>query len=225
MVDPVAFLGVSLLVIVTPGQDTALTIRNTVLGGRRGGLATAGGVVAGQLCWALATSLGLVAVLLAWQPAFVALKLAGGAYLMFLGVQALWSAVGSTRPSTRTSPRLSARRPDTRAAGQAHADGPRLGAAAAFRQGVLSNLANPKMAVFFPSLLPQFVPVTGASVPDLLLPGVVFACLTLGWLSCYAAAVARAGDVLRRPPIRRVLDAITGTVLVALGLRVVTEAR
>ena len=70
MVDPVAFLGVSLLVIVTPGQDTALTIRNSVLGGRRGGIATAAGVVTGQLCWALATSLGLAAVLLAWLFGF-----------------------------------------------------------------------------------------------------------------------------------------------------------
>src|SRR5215204_3767789 len=82
MVDPVAFLGVSLLVIVTPGQDTALTIRNSMLGGWRGGVATAGGVVAGQLCWALAASLGLAAMLLAWQPAFVAMKLAGAAYLI-----------------------------------------------------------------------------------------------------------------------------------------------
>jgi len=209
VVDPVAFLGVSLLVIVTPGQDTALTIRNTVLGGRRGGLATAGGVVAGQLCWALATSLGLAAVLLAWQPAFVALKLAGAAYLVLLGVQALSSAL----------------RPDSGAAGNGQADGPALSAAAAFRQGVLSNLGNPKMAVFFTSLLPQFAQVAGASIADLLLPGVVFAGLTLGWLFCYAAAVARAGDVLRRPRIRRALDAITGLALVTLGARVVTDAR
>lgn len=184
MLDPIAFLGVSLLVIVTPGQDTALTIRNTVLGGRRGGVATAFGVTAGQLTWALATSLGLAAVLLAWQPGFVALKIAGAVYLVYLGAQALWAAFSR--------------------APQPHAPaGRRSTSGTAFRQGVLSNLGNPKMAVFFTSLLPQFVPATGANFLALLLPGMAFAALTLCWLCSYAALITRAGDVLRRPKIRR----------------------
>jgi threonine/homoserine/homoserine lactone efflux protein len=213
VIEPVAFLGVSLLVIVTPGQDTALTIRNTVLSGRRGGLATALGVVAGQLCWALATSLGLVAVLLAWQPAFLALKLLGAAYLVFLGAQALLAALRSRQGHGRRARNITAD------------GGTRLAAGAALRQGMLSNLGNPKMAVFFTSLLPQFAPATGASVADLLLPGAVFAALTLGWLSGYAALVASAGDVLRRPRVRRTLDAVTGVALVAFGVRVVADAR
>jgi threonine/homoserine/homoserine lactone efflux protein len=89
----------------------------------------------------------------------------------------------------------------------------------AFRQGVISNLGNPKMAVFFTSLLPQF----GSSFPALLALGLVFSTMTLAWLSGYAAAVAKAGDVLRRSRVRRALDAATGTVLVALGLRLATE--
>ena len=76
-----AFLGVSLLVIVTPGQDTALTIRNTLLGGRRGGVGTAAGVAAGQATWTLAASAGVVALLRASEPAFVAMRLLGEAYL------------------------------------------------------------------------------------------------------------------------------------------------
>lgn len=225
MIDPIAFLGVSLLVIVTPGQDTALTIRNTLLGGRRGGVATALGVVAGQLCWALATSLGLAAVLLAWQPAFVALKVAGAAYLMFLGAQALLAALSRplSRPGRHRLPRPGRHR--RRAHHTTAADRPGQPAAAALRQGVLSNLGNPKMAVFFTSLLPQFAPATGASITDLLLPGGVFAGLTLCWLCCYAALVARAGEVLRRPRVRRTLDAVTGVALVGLGLRVVADAR
>jgi len=144
VIDPIAFLGVSLLVIVTPGQDTALTIRNTLLGGRRGGVATALGVVAGQLCWALATSLGLAAVLLAWQPAFVALKLAGAAYLMFLGAQALLAALSRplSRPGRHRLPRPGRHR--RRAHHTTTADRPGQPAAAALRQGVLSNLGNPK---------------------------------------------------------------------------------
>src|SRR5438094_2418158 len=84
-----AFMGVSLLVIVTPGQDTALTIRNTLLGDRRGGVRTAAGVAAGQATWTIAASAGVVALLRASEPAFVAVRLLGAAYLVYLGLQAL----------------------------------------------------------------------------------------------------------------------------------------
>jgi threonine/homoserine/homoserine lactone efflux protein len=202
-----AFLGVSAVVIVTPGQDTALTIRNTLLGGRRSGLFTASGVSIGQAIWALATSAGIAAVLQASEPAFVAVKLAGAAYLIFLGVQTLLPAL---RLRTVDSEYLSLRRRQVR---------PRT----ALRQGLVSNLGNPKMAIFFPSLLPQFA--TRPSFAALLLLGLVFCCLTLVWLTGYAFAVARAGDFLRRTRIRRALDCVTGAVLVALGLRLATEQR
>jgi threonine/homoserine/homoserine lactone efflux protein len=193
-----AFLGVSAVVIVTPGQDTALTIRNTLLGGRRGGVATAAGVVSGQLTWALAASAGLSAVLLASAPVFTAIRIAGAAYLVLLGAQAL---VAAARPSHAAA----AGRPRRRRT--------------PYRQGILSNLGNPKMAVFFTSLLPQF----GSSFAGMLVLGFVFASLTLVWLSAYALAVARASTFLRRPRVRRALDAATGFALVALGLRVAAE--
>jgi threonine/homoserine/homoserine lactone efflux protein len=188
------FLLVALVVIVTPGQDTALTIRNTLLGGRRHGVLTAAGVATGQLVWVVATSVGLAALLIASEPAFVALRIVGAAYLVWLGARSLWSAWR----------------------GRAHgaAAGSRR---APFRQGVLSNLGNPKMAVFFTSLLPQFAHSFGA----LLVHGLVFCGLTLAWLSI----VARVGSVLRRPRVRRIVDAVTGAVLVALGLRLAGERR
>ena len=204
-----AFLGISLIVIVTPGQDTALTIRNSLLGGRRAGIATAAGVVTGQATWTLATSAGLAALLVASEPAFMALKLVGAAYLVFLGVQALAAAAfsrGSRRPVVETGARHG------------------VSSRAAFRQGALSNLGNPKMAVFFTSLLPQFAG-DEASFPALLALGLLFCVMTLVWLTAYAFAVAKAGDVLRRPSIRRALDAAVGVVLVALGLRLATERR
>jgi threonine/homoserine/homoserine lactone efflux protein len=209
MTELAAFLGISALVICTPGQDTALTIRNTLAGGRRGGLLTALGVSSGQAVWAVATSAGVAALIVASEPVFLALKLAGAAYLVYLGCQALWSAlVGSHRRGTV----------------------PRRGGGAlphrrAYRQGVISNLGNPKMAVFFTSLLPQFAPTGGGAFAVLLALGLVFCTLTLVWLSVYAVVVARVGDVLRRPSVRRVLDAITGAVLVALGLRLAFERR
>ena len=200
-----AFFAVAALVIVTPGQDTALTVRNSLLGGRRGGTFTAAGVAAGQAVWTLAASAGLAALLVASEPAFFAVKVVGAAYLGFLGVQSIVHAIRGHVPAT---------------AAQARELTPR----AAFRQGIVSNLGNPKMAVFFSSLLPQFVPGT-PTFASLFALGIVFCLMTFSWLALYAAVVERAGAVLRRPRVRRWLDAVTGTVLVALGLRVATQTR
>jgi threonine/homoserine/homoserine lactone efflux protein len=203
-----AFVAVSAVVICTPGQDTALTIRNALLGGRRSGVATAAGVAGGQAVWTVAASAGLAAVLSASQPAFLALKLAGAAYLVFLGLQSL-------RAACSRAPR-----------GEAFA-APRLGLAPAraLRQGLLSNLANPKMAVFFTSLLPQFAPTGGGAFAALLLLGFLFCALTFVWLAAYSFAVAKAHRILVRGPIRRALDALTGMVLVALGVRLAAAQR
>ena len=196
--------------IVTPGQDTALVIKNALLGGRAGGAASALGVASGQALWTLAASAGVTAVLLASERAFLLLKLLGAAYLILLGLQALRAALkghgaameaATAVPRSRTSP------------------------FGAYRQGVISNLGNPKMAVFFTSLLPQFAPAGEGSFVALLLLGLLFCTLTLVWLTAYAAAVARAGNLLRRPQARGVVDALTGCVLVALGLRLAVERR
>lgn len=200
-----AFVAVAAVVIVTPGQDTALVIKNTLAGRRAAGVATAIGVWAGQAVWAVATSLGLAALVVASERVFTLLKLAGAAYLVVLGLHALVNAL-----RTRSAPRTAER-------------GPRLGRRAAFRQGAFSNLANPKMAVFFTSLLPQFTG-SGAFV-DLLGLGLLFSALTVLWLTAYALAVHRASSVLERPGVRRAVDALTGVVLVALGLRLATERR
>jgi threonine/homoserine/homoserine lactone efflux protein len=207
--DFVGFLGISALVIVTPGQDTALTIRNTVLGHRRCGVVTALGVVTGQAAWALATGVGIAALLVASEPAFVALKLAGAAYLVVLGARALTGALRADRSGRAAIGERPARR---------------LTPLVAYRQGVISNLGNPKMAVFFMSLLPQFSSRGDTSASALVL-GLVFCVLTLIWLTGYAIVVAKAGDVLRQPRIRRVLDGLTGAVLLGLGLRLASEQR
>ncbi len=196
-----AFLGVSALVIVTPGQDTALTIRNVLAGGRRAGFFTAAGVAVGQATWTLAAAAGVVALLRASQPAFGAVRILGAAYLVFLGIESLVRAIRHERGGVRASAR--------RATGRG-----------AFRQGLLSNLGNAKMAVFFTSLLPQFV---STSFWSMALLGLVFCTMTFVWLTAYSVAVARAGDVLRRSRVRRILDGITGAVLVAFGIRLAAE--
>jgi threonine/homoserine/homoserine lactone efflux protein len=182
-----AFIALAALMIVSPGPDFALTLRNTLRGGAQ---ATAAGVAAGQLVWALATAAGVAALLVTSQPAFIALRIVGAAYLLWLGAAALLGRRGHVREPRAGSP---------------------------FRQGLLSNLANPKMPVFFTTLLPQF----GASFGALALHGVIFAALTLIWLT----AVGHAGATLIRPRVRRAVELVTGVALVALGLRVATERR
>jgi threonine/homoserine/homoserine lactone efflux protein len=203
-----AFLGVSALVIVTPGQDTALTIRSTLLGGRRAGVLTALGASTGQAVWTLAASAGITALLLASEPAFLAVKLAGAVYLVFLGGQMLVRALrrsGAPAHVVRASTSLTP--------------------ATAYRQGVVSNLGNPKMAVFFTSLLPQFAPGSGPRFAAFLALGLCFCAMTAAWLIAYAFAVARARDVFQRPRIRRIVDGLTGAVLMALGLRLAAAER
>jgi threonine/homoserine/homoserine lactone efflux protein len=205
----VGFLAVAALVIVTPGPDTALTVRNTLVGGRRSGVFTAVGVSLGQAAWTIATSAGIAAMLAASRPAFTAVKFAGAAYLLYLGTQALYAAL----VGRHSGPGEVAFRPG------------RLPPPVALRQGLISNLANPKMAAFFPALLPQFAPDTGGGFVVLLALGLTFATMTLVWLTAYAFAVARVGRILRRPSVRRALEGVTGAVLIALGLRLVSERR
>jgi threonine/homoserine/homoserine lactone efflux protein len=205
-----AFLGVAVLVIVTPGPDTAMTIRGTLLGGRLGGVMTAFGVISGQACWTVAASAGVAALLVASEPAFLAVKFAGAAYLVFLGGQALVAAV-------RRAPLP---------ASEERGTGPSLGPWRAYRQGLISDLGNPKMAAFFTSLLPQFgAGGGGSSFWTMLGLGLTFCALTWIWLALYATAVARLRETLRRPRVRRTIEAVTGTVLVGLGIRIAAEGR
>ena len=204
--DLLAFVAVSAVVICTPGQDTALLVRNTLAGGRSSGIATAGGVTLGIATWAVAASAGLAALLQASEPVFQTLKLLGAAYLAYLGAQSLRRAL--TRGQHGHEP----------------AGSSPLSPGRAFRQGLLSNLGNPKIAVFFAGMLPQFVPQGSASFAVLLALGLVFCAMGLAWLTAYAVAVARIGKLLAGRA-RRALDAVTGVVLVALGLRLVTEDR
>jgi RhtB (resistance to homoserine/threonine) family protein len=208
-----AFLLISIFVLVTPGPDTAVTIRNTLLGGRIAGVATALGIALGQWIWALATSVGLVAILLASEPIFNAIRWAGAAYLIWLGVQTLRSALTSTPSAARST-----------AADIAH-DRPSLSASSAFRQGLLSDLGNPKMAVFFASVLPQFAPESQGMLSAFVALGVMFSIMTLSWLTLYATVIASLGDAFRRSRIKRAIEGLMGAALVGFGVRIAYEQR
>jgi threonine/homoserine/homoserine lactone efflux protein len=195
------FAGVSLVVIATPGPDSALTIRNALVG-RRSGVVTAVGVASGQLAWALLTACGVASVLAAHQGVLTVLRVVGGAYLVYLGLHAWWA---SWRSPIAPPPR------------------PRAGVRRAYAEGLVSNLANPKMAVFFLSLLPQLAG-PDPSLLGLAGLGLLFAVMTVLWLAAYSLVVDRARKVLQRNVVRRWMDRVTGVVLVGLGVRVVAEA-
>jgi RhtB (resistance to homoserine/threonine) family protein len=195
------FLAVAAVVVITPGVDMALVTRNALMYGRRAALMTALGINVGILFWVTAAALGLAAVVATSAEAFAVIKLAGAVYLIYLGVQALRSS---------------------------HQHGGELGALPsaghAFRQGLVSNLLNPKIAVFFTSLLPQFVGTAG-SAAELLVLGLLFNAMGVCWLLVYATVAARGRNVLGRPRVKRALDRLTGIVLITLGTRLALERR
>jgi threonine/homoserine/homoserine lactone efflux protein len=195
------FVGVAALVIMTPGPDTAVTIRSTLASGRRGGVLTATGVVTGQACWTIAAAAGITALLVASEPAFLAVRLIGGGYLIWLGVHSLIAA-------SRGGARLASATPAPQ-----HSS--------LYRQGLLSDLSNPKMAAFFSSLLPQF----GTSFLTMLGFGLTFCLLTWLWLALYANAFALLDRALARRSVRRAFEALTGIVLIGLGVRLAVEPR
>ena len=203
------FIGVAAIVIVIPGPDTAVVTKNVLLHGRRAALATSVGVSAGLSVWTLAAAAGVASLVRASALAFTVLKLIGALYLVWLGVQALRAA--RHVDASEQAALVPARRT--------------LSALAGFRQGLLSDLANPKIGIFFTSLLPQFVdPGRPVLVPFLAL-GAVFVLMTLAWLSVYCLIAARAAETLRRPRVKAALDRFTGVVLIAIGIRLAAERR
>jgi RhtB (resistance to homoserine/threonine) family protein len=204
-----AFVGIALVVIIAPGPDTVLVTKNALLHGRRAALGTSLGVSTGLLVWTAAAALGVAALVRESEVAFTVLKVIGAVYLIWLGVQALLAA-----RSRRVTGAI------------AHGDlGRGVGALTGYRQGLLSDLANPKIAVFFTSLLPQFVSARESILLPFLLLGTVFALITVVWLCSYALLAARVSDVLTRPRVKATLDRLTGVVLIGLGIRLALERR
>jgi RhtB (resistance to homoserine/threonine) family protein len=196
-----AFAGVIALGALSPGPDFAVVVRRSAVSGRVHGMATAAGIAVGIFVWAIAAVTGVAALLAASATAFTVVKLAGAAYLGYLGARALVAA---------------ARRDGNTVAEQDNDDG--TTALAAFRQGLLCNALNPKAAVFFVALMPQFLRPDATTVDTLTLALVALAVVLL-WFMILANLVAAIRSVLTRPPVRRAIDAITGVALIGLGVR------
>ena len=209
VIDPqlLVFVGVAALLTVTPGPDTMLVMRNVLARGRRAGLLTTAGISAGIFVHATLSALGVSLILARSALAFEVVKLAGAGYLIVLGAQSL----------------LRLRRPDSAAV----PDGPATagGGSRSLVEGVLTNLLNPKVAIFYLSFLPQFIRVTDAVLAKSLLLAAIHVGMGVVWLLSVSVFVGALRGLLERRRVRRMLEGVTAAVLVGLGVRLALERR
>lgn len=210
MLDPqvIAFTIVAAALTVTPGADTLLVVRNVLRGGRRDGFFTMAGICTGLYVHALLSALGVSIILMHSANAFTAMKVAGAAYLAWLGLQSLRSAAGdvdSHPPGIVTKAVVSSAR--------------------CFREGFLTNVLNPKVALFYLAFLPQFIgPADPVLQKSLLLTAIHFV-LGILWLGGVAFVVDRSRELFLNPLIKRWMDAVCGLLLAGLGLRLAMQHR
>lgn len=201
LVSLAAFTAAAVLIVLLPGPDTLVVVRSIVRGGRHAGVLTALGNLCGLTVWVLAAALGLAAMLKATQIGYDVLRVVGAGYLVWLGVQA-WRSRGQVE------------QPAPHRAGV-------LGTG--FRAGILTNLLNPKVGVFFVAFLPGFIPRGDAVGPMSLLLGAIFVLLTaLYWVALLGIA-GRVSRWMGTPAVRRRIDAMTALVFVGFGIRLATE--
>lgn len=193
-----AFAVLSLIVAVTPGPDSLLVLRASLLSGRRAGARVAGGAASGSLAWGVCSAAGLTAILTASADAYRVVQLAGAAYLVFLGIRG-WRA-------SKSSP------------AEHEPAGVRPGPG--FRAGLLSNLLNPKVGLFFLAVMPQFIPQHAHATSYALAFAATDAVIAAAWLAAVAWLADKARSLLLRRRARAALDRAAGTTLVALGLKV-----
>jgi RhtB (resistance to homoserine/threonine) family protein len=212
VLDPqlLAFALVAALLTVAPGPDTFLVVRNSLRGGRRDGVLTALGISSGLWFHALLSAVGVSAVLAHSPAAFLALKAGGAAYLAWLGLQSLRSALAFAAPAQEQA-----------AAGTA----PPVAGVRSYREGLFTNLLNPKVIVFYLALLPQFISPGDAVVPKSLLLAAIHCTLGVAWFAFVSWGVDRSRQFFLRPGPRRFMDGLCGMVLVGFGLRLALAQR
>jgi threonine/homoserine/homoserine lactone efflux protein len=196
------FLGVVAVLTITPGPDMALVLRNGVRGGSSAAWWTALGCITGIASYAAASTAGLSALLIASHAAFTTLRLVGGIYLAYLGLTVLWHARKTIAGATTAAPATTSRR-------------------TAYRQGLVTNLLNPKIALLFLTLIPQFVATGEPAFRTTGFLAGTFLAIAIVWWRVFSLAVGALGRVLARPRVRTWLERLTGVVLIALGVRVV----
>ena len=209
-----SFAVVAGLMTITPGLDTALVIRTGAREGRRSAMAATLGIASGIFLWAIVAAVGISALLLASTTAYTVVKIAGAVYMVWLGVGMILSAVRRRREEPAADTGMI----DATAVAEGARD--RSGRPLAFyRQGLLANLMNPKVGAFYVALIPQFIPPETPALAAGSLLGLVHVAETLLWFGLIIVAVHWMKDFFARPAVQRWTDAVAGTVITALGLR------
>lgn len=203
------YLAIATLLIVTPGPDTALVTRNVLLGGRRSATLTTFGIGSGSVIWALASVFGIAVLLEDSIVAFSFFKFAGAAYLGYLGLRSLIASFRMSKDVSMMTSTPKTTRPDDWAS---------------FRQGLLSNLLNPKAGAIFATTLPQFIK-PGDSPMRLVLMLLAYEAILLTWLHLYGYLLSRAGQSRFGTRVRTILQGVTGVVLLTLGVRLAFEQK
>ena len=199
----IAFVAAAALLTLTPGLDTAMVLRTAAVEGPRRAAMAALGVICGCLAWGAGVALGLGVLLAASSLAYTALKWAGAAYLAWLGIKLM------LRPRSRFDLAASAA----------------SGGGGWWGRGLLTNLLNPKVGVFYVSFLPQFVPPHVAAAPFIFLLAAIHAVLGALWFAALIAATSPLQRWLQRQAVVRWLDRVTGAVFVGFGLRLALDRR
>ena len=207
-----AFIPVALLLTLIPGADTALVTRNALALGLQGARWTILGILTGCLIHATASALGLSAILATSARAYETVKLVGAAYLVWIGIQSIRGASAGAR---MTASDVATAEPAPAAWSSSHP----------FVQGFLTNILNPKVALFYLTFLPQFIPTGAPVLRTSLLLAMIHNVLGFAWLSLYARFVDRLRAALTRPVVKAWLERVTGGALVALGARLAWDRR
>lgn len=200
------YVGVVVALVLLPGPDTAVVTKNALIHGRDAALGSAIGSNVGVSIWTLATALGVAAILRSSATVYDALKLLGAVYLVWIGIRTLWD-----------SRRARGDRPDAGATRRA------IDGRGGFRQGLMTDLANPKVGIFFTSLLPQFVSPHGSPLLQMLMLGGIYIAFSLVWMCGYALVAVRLSHVLSRARVKAGIDRFSGLVLVGVGIRLAIE--
>ena len=198
-----AFTAITAPLVATPGASTAVVLRNSLAGGVRSGIATAVGTNSGSICYGVLTAFGLSAALERWPTVWLALRIGGAVYLAWLGIQSLHRALTYTQPDPSMDMQL-ARPPLSRSV----------------REGFLTNALNPSLATFYLVIVPQFVPRSAPFAKSALILTAIHVSLAATWHLTWAVAGGTLAATLSRTGPRRTLEAISGTALLALALKV-----
>jgi threonine/homoserine/homoserine lactone efflux protein len=196
------FAAVTVPLVATPGASTAVVLRNSLAGGVRSGIATAVGANAGSICYGVLTAFGVAVALQRWPLVWVMLRVAGTAYLAWLGFRSLW-LTWTYRQTDRRVVAVAARPAFSRS----------------LREGFVTNVLNPSLATFYLLILPQFIPRDAPPVASALTLTALHVSLALTWHLTWAAIGGTLAETLGRTKPRRVLEGFSGAALVGLALK------